>query len=117
MTESRYLNLNYQDSLNSKKQLLGSEINLINVHRAISNFKNLRKKEFESKNKIKSSMAALRSKINLIQSTFPEEENLRIKDIIKHIKPKINARTKEEKENISYQQELEDIQRKLQRLG
>lgn len=116
MAESRYLNLNYQDSMESKKQLLSSEINLINMHRAISNFKNLRKKEFEVKNKIKSSMSALRSKINLIQSTFPEEENLKIKNIIKH-KPKINARTKEEKSALSYQQELEEINRKLQRLG
>ncbi len=105
--ESRYVKLDYNEALSAKKELLSSEINLLNIARKMENFRQLRKKELLLKTRLKFLLNNLKSKINLFQSTFPQEQG------------KVNIRkpaAKESKKSRHIQDELEDIRNKLARL-
>ncbi|MFA7707505.1 MAG: hypothetical protein WCX73_01000 [Candidatus Pacearchaeota archaeon] len=105
--ETRHVRLDYAQTLSAKKELLSSEIDLIYTAKALSKYKQLRKKEFILKNQLKISLAMLKIKLNLLSSTFPVTKRpTQVKRIIK-------KETIEEK-NLS--EELQDIQTKLARL-
>ena len=108
--ETRHIRLTNEDSLIAKKALLSSEINLIYLIKKLSKYKLLRKKEFILKNKLKTSLTSTKSKLNILLSTFPEEQGG-----IRKIKRKIQ--NKENQENQEIAEELEDIQEKLARLS
>ena len=71
--ETRHIRMDYEEALNAKKQLLTSEINLLHIAKKIKNYKLLRKKEIATKNKLKTSLTSLKSKITMLQSSFPNE--------------------------------------------
>ena len=106
--ETRHIKFNYDQALDAKKQLLSSEINLLHMIKALKAYKILRKMEFIKKNKLKTSLTSLKSKIKLIESGFPKPEH----------KPKTPTRIKgikkQDKKNL--QQELEEIREKLESL-
>ena len=106
--ETRHIKFNYDQALDAKKQLLSSEINLLHMIKALKAYKILRKLEFIKKNKLKTNLASLKSKIKLIESEFPKPEPkpmapIRIKGIKRHDKKTL-------------QQELEEIRDKLESL-
>ena len=105
--ETRHIKLDYENALDSKKQLLSTELNLLNIIKKIKEYRRLRKKEMVTKNKLKTSLATIKTKINLFESTFPKQE----RQIVKKTK---QQKTKHEKD---LQQELEEIQKKLSRLN
>jgi len=107
--ETRHIRIDYEEALSSKKQLLSAELNLLHIIKKMKNYKVLRKKEIQTKTSLKSELSALKSKINLIQSTFPQEE----------APVKINNKTTslETKKSQNLQTELEDIKSKLAKLG
>jgi len=108
--ETRHIKLNYMEALNAKKQLLSFEINLIHANKNLSKYKTLRKREFALKNKLKINITSLKSKLNLLLSTFPKDE--RAPEI-----KKTNQRKREQKqEEKNLSAELEDIQAKLAKL-
>ena len=106
--ETRHIKLDYEEALNAKKQLLSSELNILQTMKRVKDYRALRKKELITKNKVKTAMTSLKAKLNLILSTFPVEEE----------KPKITTRIKrinqEQNQNIS--NELEDIKSRLAEL-
>jgi len=108
MIETRHIKVGYEEALSAKKQLLSGELNLLHIMKRIKSYKMLRKKEITTKNKLKISITSLKSKLNLIQSKFPEQEiklqNFRRKEI-----------TTEKDENIKDQ--LDEIKSKLAKLG
>ena len=108
MGETRHIRLDYEEALNAKKQLLSTELNILHTIKRIKEYKKLRKKELTTKNKLKTTATSLKSKLNLILSTFPDEKG----------KPRTPQRTRrkkrEEKEDLT--KELEDIEKKLSRL-
>lgn len=108
--ETRHLKLDYEEALAAKKQLLTFELNLLQILRKMSAYKLLRKKEQGNSNKIKTSVAAMRSKINALESTFPTDK-----------KPKRKRERREIKAPRKYgrglQRELDEIKRKLARLN
>tara|TARA_Y100000310_G_scaffold343363_1_gene450623 strand:- start:1962 stop:2288 length:327 start_codon:yes stop_codon:yes gene_type:complete len=106
--ETRHVKLNYDEALNAKKQLLSAELNILNIIKRLKNYKLLRKKEFTTKSKLKTATTSLKSKVNLIISTFPNESD----EII--TPKKIQRRIKPETQNLT--QELEDIKAKLAKL-
>ena len=112
MTETRYLKLNYGEAIPSKKQILTTEIDFINLHNHLNNYRLLRKKELETKSKIKTLFSQIRSKVNQIQSDFPEEK-LKIEKL-KHEKIIQNTEPKPKKPVNDYQKEIEA---KLAKLG
>lgn len=110
--ENWHVRIDYENAVESKKELLSSEINLLNIIKSGRNYFILRKKEMETKNKIKSNLSALKVKLKLLMSTLPQASTPKIETKIK----KVEARLKEEpKDNL--QEELEEIKERLRRLG
>ena len=107
--EARHIKLDYENALNSKKQILMSEANLLRILEKMSSYKSLRKKEFELKNKLRIALMSLIAKIDLINGYLPNENIFKIKNKTK--------KQKENKESRNIQEELVEIKRKLERLG
>lgn len=106
--ETKYIKLEYEESLETKKNLLSSQLNLLRTSKNLRNYKILRAKEIAIKNKLNVSLKNLKAKISLIQSTFPERE----KSNIPYKKERIIELNKQQ----NIQKQLEDIQGKLARL-
>jgi len=117
MVETRYIKIDYGESINAKKQILASEISLIEIIKRINNYRLLRKKELETKLRLKASLYNLKSDINSINATFPEHEQT--KTIYKGKKAQINKIEKSSttKKQLDFQNDIEEIQAKLARLG
>jgi hypothetical protein len=107
--ETRHIKLGYEEAIFAKRQILSSEINSLNILKEIRAHQILRKKNAALKSKLKNSFSELRLKINLLTSTFPEEEKTPIKIESREIK-----KDKKHKEDI--QSQLEEIKNKLARL-
>lgn len=105
--ETRYIKLNYEEALSAKKELLSSEINVLQITKKLKEYRKLRKRESVLKGNLKTSFNLLKTKVNLILSSFPKDE--------KNM-PKINRPKKEKSVDKSLQDELEEIQKKLIRL-
>lgn len=115
--ENWHIKLDYEKAIESKKQLLSSEINLLHVMKSMKNYSILRKREITIDNKIKSDMSSIRLMISQLNSAFPRQSigprtilktETKIKEIKKIMKPERKS---------DFQKELEDIQAKLARLG
>lgn len=109
--ETRHIRINYEDALSSKKQLLSSELSLLQTIKYLKGYRVLRKREMIEKNNLRGSLSSLKTKINLIQSTFPKEEFTKMSKIGHKIK-KLKTT---EKTHIG--RELEEIQERLARLN
>jgi hypothetical protein len=105
--ETRYIKLEYEEALVAKKQLLSTELNLLETQKIVRDYKFLRKKELILKNYLRRCLRELRAKINSERSTMPEEEE--------PIKTKIRKST-EKRRHDDIQRQLEEIQEKLARL-
>lgn len=117
---NRYLKINPEEADSIKKQFAFSRGGLDRIVAVIRAYKLLRKKEIVIKNKLKISISSLKSKINAMESSFPEEERRiafekHYEQERKNIKPKEKHKT-----NLHYQEadrnvdrELEDIKTKL----
>jgi hypothetical protein len=110
--ETRHIKLGYEEALSAKKQLLSSELNVLQTVRNLKNYSLLRKGELSEKNRLGASLSSLKAKINLLQSTLPKEE-LHSK-IGKTSKRRKNLK---DKETTEITDELEDIQARLAKLG
>ena len=109
MTETRHIKLDFEEALNAKKQLLSAELSLLHTVKRIKSYKLLRKKELAAKNKLRISTKELNSKIDLILSTFPDENG-------EPRTPKKRKKRKVEEEKQDIKEELEEIQAKLAKL-
>ncbi len=105
--EHKHVKIEYEEMLFGKKEILSTQINLINATNHIRNYKVLRKKELSEKTKLKSQLASLRSKVASLNSHLPENNQL----------PKKRTNFVK-KENIKdFQHELDEIKEKLERLN
>lgn len=128
--DNRYLRLSSEESYWIKSNLRFSEEKFNNILRSIRSYKLLRAKEIVLKNKLKVAFTSLKGKVNLMETTFPEEER---KDMSYQILQKENqSRNKfSQNKNASFpvhpihpnleprksqNEELEEIRRKLERL-
>ena len=110
--ESRHIKLNYEEALAAKKQLLFSELNLLQMVKSLRSYGLLRKQELTERGKLCSGLTSLKAKINLLKSTMPREGI--------HAKiGKSNKRAKnlKEKEKAELSEELEKIHSRLAKLG
>lgn len=111
--ETRHVRIDYENALESKKQMLSSEINLLHVLNNIRTYKQLRKKEISIKSNLRTNISQLRSKLSLIESTFPERKIVGSKVI----RLKKEIKTKEDKaKDRDFQNQLDEIKMKLSRL-
>ncbi len=108
MTETRHVKLDFEEALNGKKELLNSELNLLQIGKKMRGYKVLRRKELAEKRELKAEMGKLKNGLNLIISSFPEGEK----------KPSVQKRVRriEREERKDFYGELDDIKKKLERL-
>ena len=125
---SRYLKLNIEQAYQIKKDIKSSENTFYNLSQKINAYKLLRKKEAILKNRLKVSLTSLKSKISLMESTFPEEERKNMQyNIMQKVKQerKLNPQIQRpqpithhpiKKESVrDVSADLEEIRRKLER--
>jgi hypothetical protein len=72
--DSRYLKLEPEEAYWIKKHINLSKETFESILQHILSYQSLRKKEIIIKNKLKVSFSQLKSKLNLMEFTFPEEE-------------------------------------------
>ena len=104
--------MDHLESLAAKKQLLLAQLNILYLLKRFSNYKAIRKREFILKNKLKSSITAMRSKLSLINSSLPREE-------ISAVKTKTTKKIQKIKKSSDrkFEDELSSIKEKLEKLG
>lgn len=110
-----HLRVGYNDAKSAKKAILSSEIGLLKINKSIENYKKLRLKELENKEKIKNSIDATKKEITKLNKLLPE---LKIPKILKKEEEKINI-SPEKKQMEKYgtiEDELIQIQEKLRAL-
>jgi|TARA_B100001971_G_C18128044_1_gene503205 hypothetical protein len=111
--ETRHVKIDYDQALTSKKELLSSEINLLNMVRRLKNYRTLRRKEIAAKNSLNREMKALRVKVGLLESSFPNQKELVKEDKRKsRVKKAIKIKGKKHVSD-----ELDEIKRKLAELS
>jgi hypothetical protein len=106
--ETRHVKLDYFEALEAKKQLLTTELNLLQISKKIKNYRIIRKREQILKTKLRGSANQLKAKIIQIQATFPEEK----KSTEPKLKREIPTKERDYKER-DIQSQLEEIQKKL----
>lgn len=106
-----YSKIEYESAVAAKRAILSTQINLLNITKRISTYKELRKKEFILKLKLKNNIKNIKEGFVKINNHVPQTKG------IKHINLKPKVREKEVKKNLSIEQELLDIQRRLSKLG
>jgi hypothetical protein len=107
--EERYIRFEHEEALDAKKELLMSQLNLIQLQKIINSYKNTKKKELQYRSKIKTSFSDLKTKLILIESTYP-------KDAIRPM-PSIKKEKSTANQKNDYQKDLEEIKSKLERLN
>lgn len=106
--EAKYIGIDYEEALFAKKQLLSAELGLLRTAKRLRNYKILRKKELATKTKLRATLRKLNTKINVFQSTLPEEE------IPETPKRKEKKKKKQQEQNL--QEQLQEIEEKLEKL-
>ncbi len=118
MNTNIHLKLDYIESVNSKREILFSEKEILQTMRHIRNYNALRKQENSVKVILKDQVSELRKEIDKIESLMPRDVHFKKEELeIKHIEitPKVKKiKQKEIKSQI--EQELEEIEAKLARL-
>lgn len=110
--ENWHVKLDHEKAISAKKQLLSSEINILHLMKHMKNYSVLRKRELDTRNKLKTNISALKARINLSLSNLPKE------GIKPKLEPKIQKVKKimKQEEKSSFEKELDDIKAKLTKL-
>ncbi|MEN9625743.1 MAG: hypothetical protein RL557_71 [archaeon] len=105
----RHVRIESGEAVDLKKQVLTSEMNLLEIVRSIRNYRSLRKKEMKLKSELRVGLASLKSTLNTVAGLMPEyvKENHE-----KKISSHIGVR-----ESRDIHKELDEIKRKLEQLG
>ncbi len=112
MTE--YVRFFATESLYAQKHLLHSQLELLNIIKKLRNYEKLRQEDFVLKVAVKSKIDGVLESLNLLDKLLPHDKLAGL-GIVKR-EPKSKEKTKEDKENISLEQELEIIRRRLEKL-
>jgi hypothetical protein len=112
-----HVKLEYDEALQSKREVLSSEMNLLRIAKTIKNYHILRSNELKRKLKLYRKIREIITSIKNIQITLPE---LKIPEILKKDKeieePK-KVQVKERQYDDSLESQLQEIQDKLKSIG
>lgn len=115
-----HVKVDYDEALESKKSLLSLEIDLLRIIKSIRTYKQIRSKELKEKvklsKKIKESLADLR-KLHRIFPKIKIPQTQINKKVEKETPEEKKKRKRAEKYDITIEQELQDIQKKLSSLN
>jgi uncharacterized protein involved in exopolysaccharide biosynthesis len=109
--ENLHIKFEFGEAINSKRELLSSQMNLIKVIQKIKKYKELRKSELSNKASLKSKLREIELMMknlreNLPKTRMPKEEREEVK---------INIIEKSKNENL--EAELKEIKERLARLA
>jgi hypothetical protein len=111
-----HVRLDYSESLEGKKQLLSSEMNILRLLKSIKNYIKFRRRELILKTRIRKELSSLRININNLLQQFPKkigDEEIRIKK-----RTGRKTKTEQEKKHMEdIESQLQDIQSKLNGLN
>jgi len=111
-----YLKLEYFESIESKKNILSSEMSLINIMKIINRYKSLREDEFILRTQMYKLIKEANLAIRKTKTSFPFI-NLPEKHKIEEIKIVKAKKAREEKIDTSLEFQLRDIQERLKQMG
>lgn len=107
-----FIRVEYQDALMSKKDILSSQADILNIARKISSYKRLRKIEFSKKTLLKRRIKHSIAQINNLMREMPEIES---EGKLTEHREEYTKRESNKKKSI--ESELKEIQEKLSRLN
>ena len=122
-----YSRIDYEDAMQAKKNMLRSQMNLLNIIKKLEEYKRLRKQELMLKLKLKNDLGEVKAKINKILDSAPKTEMT--KNMPKQIEPRAShitqIRKEHEQENsheleprkIGIEAQLNEIRERLEKLG
>jgi len=108
-----YVQLRYDEALESKKELLSSEISLLNLIKTVKNYNALRIEELKVKSKINKLAKELGTKIKIVQYSFPF---LKIPQKVGEINER-KIETAKKRLDSDIESQLRDIQERLKIIG
>jgi len=115
MTDEKliHVRLEYEDAIQSKKDILSSEMDLLKIIQTMKKYHELRSEEFKLKIKLYKQIKILLTEIRRLQTNLPK---LKMPQILKEHKTK---EISQKKEIIDYniESQLKEIQEKLNSLG
>jgi len=112
-----HIKFEYPEAIAARRELLSTEMNLLEFLQKFKNYKNLRRRELILKSRLKREMAFLKTGVTKTEEDFPKEEE---EKEIKEIQKIIRVKCKEERnlqENKDIAAQLKEIREKLNSLG
>ena len=106
-----YVKFELQDALNSKKDLISSELLLLKISQSMNNYNFYRQKELSNKIKILKKIQELKSDIEEIQKNMPKPKVP--KTIEKEEEEIITIKEVKKTANTDLERQLEEIQKRL----
>ncbi|MCX6748267.1 MAG: hypothetical protein NT076_01560 [Candidatus Pacearchaeota archaeon] len=107
--EPLHIKFEFPEVLDSKKTLLSSEINLLNIAKKISLYKKLRVMEIKRKILLRRKMKELSSLLKKLSLELPKTQDIK--------QAKIKSQETEIPQKLKLEQELKEIREKLASLG
>ena len=112
-----HIKLEYLEAKQGKTDLLSCQMNLLKIIKIINNYKELRLKELENKNKIRIKLKHVHTQIKKLKKILPE---YKIPKILEHIHEEKETTGPKEKIRVipknTLESQLEEIQNKLKAL-
>ncbi len=111
-----HVRIDYEEAIQSKKDLLSSERDFIRILKIIKRYNLLREEELDTKLKMQKKMKDLKTNLGKLNNIFPK---IRVPNILKTNdlqKGKI-LKVKEEKKDKDLESQLREIQERLGKLG
>jgi len=122
MTENKnviHIKFNYPEAIQAKRDILSSQVEILNILKIIKNYHKLRSQEFQAKIKLQKKLKQVQADIIKLEKTFPSVEVPRI--LKKHAQKNTPLRIKESIENkpkydSTIESQLREIKEKLNSL-
>jgi len=109
-----HIRLDYREAFNTKRSLLSSQMYLLKLLRNIENYKFLKTKEFQLKQKILNKIKEAKTNIRVLEKILPKAKIPKSLRSSKEESQKEDSRIKRHDKNIESQ--LSEIKRKLDNL-
>ena len=106
-----YIRIEYGESINSRKQILSSQMNILKLINKLNEYKRLRTSELSKKTRLKTIVRKSMLKVTTLINELPHPEGQKL---IKH--EKSIFKTAEKKKKASIESELAEIRNKLNAL-
>ncbi len=105
----KYVKLNHSEKIFGEKDLLNSQVDILNLVKKIQNYRHLRNQELAAKILLRKKIAEILDELKILDKTLPKPKELGNKE------GKMKRRTGKERRQ-DLESEIEEIRRKIERL-